>query len=144
MKIGPHILYRLSQRLSAAKLERVAKFLDLLNRLFFSCWIPHGSQIGKNPVFGYGGLGIVIHAECKIGDRVHIDQHVTIGGNAVEKGVPQIGNDVYIGSGAKLLGPITIGDNVKIGANAVVLQNLPDGCTAVGVPARIVKHKQNC
>ncbi len=89
-------------------------------------------------VLGYQGLGIVIHKDAVVGSNVHIDQGVTIGGNAKEVGVPTIGDGVYVGAGAKILGPIHIGKGAKIGANAVVLCDVPEGATAVGIPARIV------
>ena len=82
-------------------------------------------------------MGIIINPEVVIGDNVKINQHVTIGGSG-EKGCPVIGDNVYIGSGAKVLGGIRIGNNVKIGANAVVISDVPDNSTAVGVPARII------
>jgi len=70
-----------------------------------------------------------------------IMQQVTIGQTAKD-GVPRIGNKVYLGAGAKILGPVTLGNNVNVGANAVVLCDVPDGCTAVGVPASIVRKPQ--
>ncbi len=90
-------------------------------------------------VLGYEGVGIVAHGEAKIGDDVHIDQCVTIGGNATKHGVPTIGNSVYIGAGAKILGPVVIGSNTVIGANAIVVTDIPDHCVAAGVPARVIR-----
>jgi len=87
-------------------------------------------------------MGIVINPACVIGNNVKINQQVTLGGSG-DKGCPIIGDNVYIGAGAKVLGGVRIGNNAKIGANAVVLADIPDGATAVGVPARIlVKKKQ--
>jgi len=70
---------------------------------------------------------------------------VTLGGTGKNKGKrhPTVGNNVIIGSGAKVLGPINLGDNVKIGANAVVLKDIPANCTAVGIPAKVVKCNNN-
>ena len=98
--------------------------------------------IGKGFMIGHC-FNIIVDAE-RIGDNVKIMQKVTIGrsigGN--KSGIPVIGNNVFIGAGAKILGNITIGDGVKIGANSVVLKDVPPYCTAVGVPAKIVKVRK--
>jgi serine O-acetyltransferase len=75
-----------------------------------------------------------------IGDRVHIDQGVTIGGNATSEGVPRVEDDVYIGAGAKLLGPILIGRGSVIGANAVVVKDVPQRSVVAGVPAVVIRE----
>ena len=97
--------------------------------------------MGKR-VFIDHGTGVVIGETAEIGDDVTLYQGVTLGGTGKETGKrhPTIGNNVMIGSGAKVLGPVVIGSNTKIASGAVVLQNIPDNCTAVGVPARIVKQ----
>ena len=87
-------------------------------------------------------LGVVMHRTVTVGDDCMIMQQVTLGIVGTADDGPGIGNNVYIGAGAKLLGPITIGDGARIGANAVVLDDVPPGCTAVGVPARIVRGAQ--
>ncbi len=107
-------------------------------RCFFYAVIPPQIEIGKNVHFGYNGLGIILHPRSRIGENVSIGPHVTVGGRG-QYGVPVIGNNVEIGSGARILGPIRIGNNVKIGANAVVLVDIPDNSTAVGIPARVIK-----
>lgn len=84
--------------------------------------------------------GVIIHRDVVIGPGCLIMQQVTIGQTADPR-VPVIGANVYIGAGAKVLGPINIGDGVRIGANAVVLESLPAHCTAVGIPARIVRSR---
>ena len=91
-------------------------------------------------------MGVVIGETCEIGNNVLLYQGVTLGGTGKDTGKrhPTIGNNVMIGSGAKVLGPITVGNNVKIGSGSVVLKNVPDGVTAVGVPARWSdKYKKN-
>lgn len=133
-------LYRLSAILRRAKLNIFAIVMDYINRFLFSCWVPGTIKAGKSLVLGYGGLGVVIHSDCILGDNVHIDQQVTLGGNGTEFGVPTVGDHVYIGAGAKVLGPVSIGSNVVIAANAVVVESIPDGCVAAGIPAKIIKN----
>lgn len=103
--------------------------------------IHPGATIGKG-LFIDHGMGVVIGETAVIGDNCLIYQGVTLGGTGKDKGKrhPTLGDNVLVGSGAKVLGPFTVGNNVKIAANAVVLNAIPDNCTAVGVPARIVKQ----
>lgn len=100
--------------------------------------LPSNARIGRGFYIGHFG-GIIVHPDTIMGERCAISQGVTIGvlGGA-RPGVPRFGNDVYIGAGAKILGPVTVGDGAVIGANAVVLEDVPAGATAVGVPARII------
>ena len=81
--------------------------------------------------------GVVIAPDANIGINCIIFQQVTIG--TADGGYPTIGNNVLIGAGAKILGPVKIGDGAKIGANAVVLRDVPAGCAAAGVPARVIR-----
>lgn len=85
--------------------------------------------------------GVVIHPDVVIGPNCIIFQQVTLGENRGGEGVPRLGGHVDIGPGARILGPVTIGDHAVIGANAVVLQDVPAGKVAVGVPARIIEGK---
>lgn len=132
--------WRVSKYLYDKNIPIVPKIMTLIIRLVFGCFIPYSAEIGDGTVFGYGGIGVVVHTRSKIGKNCIIDQGVTIGGKNRELNVPIIGSDVYIGAGAKILGPITIGNNVVIGANAVVTKDIPDNCLAVGVPAKIIKE----
>ena len=88
------------------------------------------------------GTGVVIGETTQIGDDCTIYQGVTLGGTGKDTGKrhPTLGNRVMVGAGAKVLGPITIGNNVRIAAGAVVLTDIPDNCTAVGIPARVVRR----
>jgi len=138
-KIGPVFIYRCSNYLRLQNFSRLSVVLDFLNRFCFGCWVPGKMTCGKDLVLGYWGMSIVDHSDCKLGDRVHIGQCVTIGGNGTQLGVPKIGSDVYIGAGAKVLGPIMIADNCLIAANAVVLKDVPEGSIVAGVLARVVK-----
>jgi len=97
--------------------------------------IPREAQIGGGLCIGHFG-SIFISRHAKIGENLNISQDVTIGmsGKGESRGVPVIGNNVYIGPGAKIYGKITIGDNVKIGANAVIYKNIPDNAVVVLSP----------
>lgn len=98
------------------------------------------ATIGKR-LFIDHGTGVVIGETTEIGDDCTIYQGVTLGGTGKDKGKrhPTLGDHVMVGAGAKVLGPINIGNNVRIAAGAVVLNDIPDNCTAVGVPARVVR-----
>ena len=103
--------------------------------------LPAHARIGKGFYIGHFG-NIIVHPDTVMGERCSISHGVTIGVlGGGRPGVPRLGNDVYIGAGAKILGPVTIGDGATIGANAVVLEDVPAGATAVGVPARVVTKR---
>lgn len=102
--------------------------------------IHPGAKIGKGLLIDHGS-GVVIGETTEIGDFCTIYQGVTLGGTGKETGKrhPTLGNHVMVGSGARILGPFRVGDYAKIAAGAVVLSEIPDHATAVGVPARVVK-----
>lgn len=142
------ILYRISRalfliRISILKLicRIVAFLIDKFLEVFLSISLAAGTDIGPGLYIGHTGV-IRIHPDVKAGKNLSIGQLVTIGtkGPGYDQGVPVVGDNVYIGVGAKVLGAIKIGNNVKIGANAVVLSDIPDNCTAVGIPAKVVKR----
>lgn len=103
--------------------------------------IHPAAQIGRRFFIDHGH-GVVIGETTVIGDDVTLYQGVTLGGTGKETGKrhPNIGNGVMIGAGAKVLGPITIGDNTNVASGAVVLQDIPENSTAVGVPAQVVRR----
>ena len=103
--------------------------------------IHPGAKLGRRLVIDHG-MGIVIGETAEVGDDCLIYHGVTLGGTGKDVGKrhPTIGNNVLIGAGAKILGPMKVGDNCRIAANSVVLKAIPDNCTAVGIPARIVKR----
>jgi len=139
-------LYRLSRFLFLVKIPIVrilcklfAIFLMKLSEILFNTLLPPSTDIGPGLYIGHP-YGILISHESRIGKNLSIAHHVTIGNRGVGiKGVPTLGDDVFIGSGAKIVGPITIGHKVRIGANSVVLKNVPDRAVVVGNPAKIVK-----
>ena len=135
--------HRIHHFLHKIHFKTLARFLSQLNKLFTHIEIHPGATIGKN-LFIDHGCGVVIGETTIIGDNCTIYQGVTLGGTGKDTGKrhPTIGNNVFIGSGAKILGNINIGNNVKIGANSVVLKDIPDNSTAVGIPAKIVKIKE--
>ena len=102
--------------------------------------IHPGAKIGKG-LFIDHGTGVVIGETAEIGENCTIYQGVTLGGTGKDHGKrhPTLGNNVMVGAGAKVLGPFKVGDNSRIAAGAVVLSEVPENSTAVGVPARIVK-----
>lgn len=111
---------------------------------FFTCFVgislPRGAKIGGGLRIDHFGA-IVISPGAVIGKHCTIRQGVTIGNRKSLDDIPVVGDNVNIGAGAKILGAVRIGNNVKIGANAVVLCDVPDGCTAIGVPAKVLSPK---
>jgi len=119
----------------------IARIISQRSRKRTGIEIHPGATIGKG-LFIDHGMGVVIGETTIIGDNCLIYQGVTLGGTGKDKGKrhPTLGNNVIVGSGAKVLGPFRVGDNAKIAAGAVVLSEVPDNSTAVGVPARVVKR----
>ena len=119
----------------------VFKYILFRKMIKFGIEIYPQTKIGEGFYIGHFGC-ITVHPKTKIGKNCNLSQGVTIGiinrGN--KKGVPTIGDNVYIGSGAKILGNITIGSNVAIGANAVVLSDVPDNAVVAGIPAVIKSY----
>lgn len=138
--------------MNAIKLYRVAHWLakknvpilpGLLKYFIFFCFnsvVPYTCDIGRDSKFAYGAIGVVLHSRTRIGKKVIIGQGVTIGRQLDPKGVPRIGDNVYISAGARVLGDISVGNNVIIGANSVVVKSVPDNCIVAGVPARIIRY----
>lgn len=130
-------IFRLASFLYRKRVPWLPRILYGINRLIFSIALPPSVVVGRNVLFGYSGLGVVVHARCIIGSNVKVSQNVTIGGRSGHAAVPIIEDGVEIGAGACILGPVRVGRGAKIGANAVVLRDIPPGAVAVGVPATL-------
>lgn len=120
----------------------LARLISQIGRHRTGIEIHPGAKIGRRLVIDHG-MGIVIGETAEIGDDCLIYHGVTLGGTGKDSGKrhPTIGNNVLIGTGAKVLGPFKVGDNSRIAANSVVLREVPPDCTAVGIPARIVRRR---
>ena len=128
-----HWLYKHKCFFSARLISQFSRFLTGIE-------IHPGAKLGRGILIDHGS-GVVIGETAEVGDNCTIYQGVTLGGTGKDKGKrhPTIGSNVLIGSGAKVLGPLTVADNCKIASNAVLLKDLEENATAVGVPARTVK-----
>ena len=118
----------------------IARVVSQWSRMWTGIEIHPGAKIGRRLVIDHG-MGIVIGETAEIGDDCLIYHGVTLGGTGKDQGKrhPTIGNNVLVSTGAKVLGPFKVGDNARIAANAVVLSEVPDNATAVGIPAQIVR-----
>ena len=130
-----------------AGFDLIARIISQTIRFFTGIEIHPGAKIGKN-LFIDHGMGVVIGETSEIGDNVTIYHAVTLGGSSPsidserqrhEKRHPTIGNDVVIGSGAQIIGPVNVGNGARIAANAVVVKDVPENATMVGIPAKAVK-----
>ena len=138
----PVVIYRIGNWFYRNRMNTISKVFSFINRFLFSVWLPSSAKIGKKFTVGYWGLGIVIHSNTVIGDNVTIAQNVTIGRNFGDKKVPVIGDDVYIGAGSVIFGEITVGNNVIIGSNSLINKSLPENCTVIGNPMKIIKFNR--
>ena len=134
-----HLRYRYRSRLVRIPLGVAHLILAKLAEIVCGVEIGVAAKIGRRLIIEHSGC-IVIHGGTVMGDDCIVRQGVTIGNRRIDDphGAPILGDRVNIGAGAKLLGRIRIGNDVDIGANAVVLDDVPDGALAVGVPARII------
>ena len=133
------LFHRLSHRLWHWDLKWLARFLSHIGRWLTGIEIHPGATIGRRFFIDHG-MGVVIGETAQIGDDCTLYHGVTLGGTSWVKGKrhPTLGDGVVIGAGAKILGPVCIGRGAKIGSNAVVVKDVPEGATAVGIPARIL------
>ncbi|MBT2627283.1 MULTISPECIES: serine O-acetyltransferase [Bacillus] len=138
---GLHAIWahRIAHALYKRKFYFLARLISQISRFFTGIEIHPGATIGRRFFIDHG-MGVVIGETCEIGNNVTVFQGVTLGGTGKEKGKrhPTIKDDALIATGAKVLGSITVGEGSKIGAGSVVLHNVPDFSTVVGIPGRVV------
>jgi serine O-acetyltransferase len=141
---GVHAIfwYRLAHRLWGWNFKLLARWLMTISRFFTGIEIHPAAQIGRRFFIDHG-MGVVIGETAEIGDDVTLYHGVTLGGTSwiTGKRHPTLGNGVIVGAGAKILGPIYIGNSVRVGSNAVVLKDVPEGMTVVGIPGHVVRRK---
>ena len=128
-----HFLYKKNLLFLARLISQIARFLTGIE-------IHPGATLGAGILIDHG-MGVVIGETAELGDRITIYHGTTLGGTGKEKGKrhPTVGDNVVIGAGSKVLGNIKIGSNSKLGANSVVLDDVPEGATVVGIPGKVVK-----
>jgi len=140
-------MHKISRFFHLAGFELLARIISQVTRFYTGVEIHPGAKIGIN-LFIDQGMGVVIGETSEIGDNVTIYHAVTLGGSSPsidserqrhEKRHPTIGDDVVIGSGAQIIGPIKVGKCARIAANAVVVKDVPDNATMVGIPAKAIK-----
>jgi len=140
-------LHQIANFFHVAGFDLIARIISQTSRFFTGIEIHPGAKIGKN-LFIDHGMGVVIGETSEIGNDVTIYHAVTLGGISPsvdserqrnEKRHPTIGNKVVIGSGAQIIGPVKVGDGSRIAANAVVVKDVEENTTMVGVPAKVVK-----
>ncbi len=141
---GFHILiyHRIAHWLYRGHLHFLARVISQIGRFWTGIEVHPGAKIG-NGLFIDHGMGVVIGETAEIGDHCTIYHNVTLGGTGKHQGKrhPTLGHNVLVGAGAKLLGPFKVGDGAMIGANAVVLHEVPDNGTVVGVPGKLVRQQ---
>ena len=137
------MIHRFSHRLWLRGARYIARLLACITRLITNIDIHPGAMIGEDFFIDHGA-GVVIGETSVIGNRVTLYHGVTLGGTSWSKGKrhPSLGDNVMVGAGAKILGPINIGNNSRVGANSVVVADVPESCTVVGIPGKIVKVRE--
>ncbi|ABM73034.1 Serine acetyltransferase [Prochlorococcus marinus str. MIT 9515] len=133
------VMHRLTHKLWLLKVPLIPRILSHLNRLFTGIEIHPGAKIGKK-VFIDHGMGVVIGETAEIGNNCLLYQGVTLGGTGKSHGKrhPTLMENVVVGAGAKVLGSIIVGPNTRIGAGSVVVRNVEENSTVVGIPGRVV------
>lgn len=131
--------HRLSHWLWQHDQDPLGRFSSHIARWLTGIEIHPAARLGRRLVIDHG-MGVVVGETAEIGDDCYLYHQVTLGVARTSGGKrhPTVGNNVIIGAGAKVLGPIRVGDNARVGSNAVVLDDVPDNTTVVGIPARPV------
>jgi serine O-acetyltransferase len=136
------MVYRMAHRLWVWRLQFLGRLISQIGRWLTGIEIHPGAEIGRR-LFIDHGMGVVIGETAILGDDVTLYQGVTLGGTSLAGGKrhPTLENGVVVGAGAQVLGPLTVGTGARIGANAVVLKDVPQEVTMVGIPARVVQPR---
>jgi len=134
-------IFRLASWLHRRRVPVAPRVCRKAIQVLYGAWIPAEARIGEGTVLGYGGLGVVIHEEARIGRHCFLSPQVTVGGRSGLAGAPVLEDGVVVGTGAKILGPIRVGAGAKVGAGAVVLCDVAAGTTVAGVPARVIRSR---
>ncbi|SEF61178.1 serine O-acetyltransferase [Marinobacterium lutimaris] len=136
------IMHRLAHRLWCANWRYPARLIAYMVRLLTNVDIHPGAKVGDRLFIDHGAC-VVIGETAIVGHDVTLYHGVTLGGTSWNKGRrhPTLGDRVLVGAGAKVLGPITIANDARVGANSVVVQDVPEGSTVVGIPGRIVSDQ---
>ncbi len=141
---GVHALWfhKAAHFLYEKKFYVIARMISHVSRFLTGIEIHPGAEIGRR-VFIDHGMGIVIGETSEIGDDTLLYKGVVLGGTSLEKEKrhPTLGKNVVVGSNACILGPVTIGDGAKIGSGSVVVKDVPNGATVVGIPGKVVEKK---
>jgi serine O-acetyltransferase len=132
------VLFRLMTFFTECRLKPFALIAHIFNKWINGCVIGVGCRFGPGFILIHP-IGVVINSKVRGGSNVWVESGVVIGENRGE--CPKLGNDIFIGSGAKVIGDIFVGSNSKVGANSVVLHNVAEGDTVVGIPARPKQRK---
>lgn len=137
------IMHRFANRLWHSNWRYFARFISFLSRIITNIDIHPGATIGQRFFIDHGA-GVVIGETAEVGNDVTLYHGVTLGGTSWNKGKrhPTLGDGVMVGAGAKILGPITLHDRVRVGANSVVIEDVGDGCTVVGIPGKVVQVRE--
>ena len=135
------LFYRMNNRLWNWNLRWLARLFSSLARIVTGIEIHPGAMIGRRFFIDHG-MGVVIGETTTIGDDCTLYHGVTLGGTSWDKGKrhPTLCNDVVVGAGAKVLGPITLEKGSRVGSNAVVVKDVPEFCTVVGIPGRVISN----
>lgn len=130
--------YRLAHMLFKKNFKLLARIVSSISRSYTGVDIHPGARLGRRLFIDHAN-GVVIGETTKIGTDCVLFHQVTLGGVSMSKGKrhPTLGDRVMVGAGAKVLGPIHVGSDARIAANAVVVRDVPSGCSAIGVPARV-------
>lgn len=136
-------IYRLGRYFYLKRIHVLPKIFEKIIFFMYNSVVPPTASIGEGTLLGNGGVAVVIHPRAIIGNNVKIGSCVLIGGRSGNPNVPIIGNNVFIATGSKILGDVKVGDNAVIGANAVVIHDVPANAIVGGIPAKVIKYRDD-